>query len=244
VSVVLRADSVGKAFRGRVVLTSAYFEAAAGEVTALMGRNGSGKSTLLKIAAGWVRPDHGFVEFLGRRYLRPRPGKVAAAGLFHLPVDRSILSPHFTLGEHLDALEKRFGRGERRALLERLGIARVEAVRCAALSGGERRRAEVAVALLRRPVCLLADEPFRGVDPKDAEVVQAALRDLAREGCAVVLTGHEMGWVLELADRFVWVRDGSTQPLGDRGETLAHWRFRREYLGVRSQDTLSRLHDD
>lgn len=231
-SVVLRADSVGRSFGGRRVLSSAYFEASAGEVTALVGRNGAGKSTLLRIAAGWVSPDHGFVELLGRRYLRPRAGPLARAGLFYLPVDRSILSPHFTLRQHLEALEKRFGAADRGAVLERLGIAHLETVPCAALSGGERRRAEFAVALLRRPRCLLADEPFRGIDPRHAKVVRGELRRLAGEGCAVVVTGHEMGWVLETADRFVWVRDGSTQALGTRSEAVAHWRFRREYLGA------------
>jgi ABC-type multidrug transport system ATPase subunit len=234
-SVVLRADSIGKSYGARKVLSGVYFQAAAGEVTALLGRNGAGKSTLLKIAAGWVRADHGFVEFLGRRHLRPRAAALAREGLFLLPVDRSPLVPRSTLAQHLDALEARFGRGEataRAGVLERLGIAHLEHAPTAALSGGERRRAELALALLRRPRCLLADEPFRGIDPHDAEVVQGALTALAGEGCAVVLTGHEMTWMLGVGDVFVWVRDGSAEPLGRRADAERHWRFRREYLGA------------
>ncbi len=232
VSAVLRADSVGKALGGKRVLTSAYFEAAPGSLTALLGRNGAGKSTLLRIAAGWLRPDHGFVEFRGRRHVDAPAARLAREGLFHLPVDRSVLSPHFTLRQHLDALEARFGAGDRRGVLERLGIAGVEGVRCAALSGGERRRAELAVALLRRPVCLLLDEPFRGIDPLEAEVLRGVLRALAAEGCAVALTGHETTWVMDLADRFVWVHDGTTQALGGPEEAARHWQFRRDYLGA------------
>ncbi len=232
-SPVLRVDSVGKSFGHRRVLASAYFQARAGAVTALVGRNGAGKSTLLKIAAGWLRPDHGLVEFRGRRYPAPRPARLARDGLFVLPVDVSVLSPAFTLAQHLDALEARFGAGDRAAVLERLGVAHLAGVACRRLSGGERRLAELALAVLRRPVCLLADEPFRGIVPRHAERVLATLREMARGGCAVVVTGHEMGWVLEAADEVTWVRDGSTEPLGTRDEAVAHWRFRREYLGER-----------
>jgi len=230
VSAVLRADSVGKTFDGRAVLASAYFEARAGAVTALVGRNGTGKSTLMKIAAGWIRPDHGFVELGGRR-LTGRPAELARRGVFHLPVDRTILSRDFTLAQHLDAVEARFGGGDRAAVLERLGVAHLATQRCGSLSGGEHRRAELSVAMVRRPKCLLADEPFRGLPPRDADTVSAALRGMAAAGCAVVVSGHEMGWVLNVADEVVWLRDGTTHALGARDDAVRDWRFQREYLG-------------
>jgi ABC-type multidrug transport system ATPase subunit len=233
-SVVLRADSIGKSYGGRRVLASVYFEAAAGAVTALVGRNGAGKSTLLKIAAGWMAADYGFVELRGRRHHRPDPAAMARGGLFILPVDRSILSPPFTLAQHLDAVEARFGQApDRAAVLERLEIAALERVRCASFSGGERRRAELAIALLRRPSCLLLDEPFRGIDPKDVEVLQAIVRELAGAGCAVVLTGHEIASILAVADSIVWLRDGTTQALGSAAQASADWRFGRDFLGAR-----------
>ena len=230
-SAILRVDSVGKSYGDRRVLSSAFFDAVPGTVTALVGRNGAGKSTLMKIAAGWVRPDHGLVEFAGVRHLRPRPGELARAGLFYLPVDRSILSPHFTLAQHLDALESRFGPRDRAPVLERLRISALAGVKTMALSGGERRRAELAVALLRRPPCLLLDEPFHGIDPRDAELVQETITEVAAAGCAVVVTGHEMGWLLPVADRITWVHQGSTRPLGDGEQAAENWEFRREYLG-------------
>ncbi|HEX8243906.1 MAG TPA: ATP-binding cassette domain-containing protein, partial [Longimicrobium sp.] len=204
---VLWADSVAKAFGGRRILTGAWLEAHAGAVTALIGRNGTGKTTLLKIAAGWLRADRGFVEFRGMRHFAPRPARLARDGLFYLPMDRSILSPAFTLGQHLDAVERRFGVDGRAEVLERLGLARVCHVPCRALSGGEHRRAELAVALLRRPACLLADEPFRGIPPHDADAILRAFREMADAGCAVVVTGHETGWVLQAADEVLWMRD-------------------------------------
>jgi lipopolysaccharide export system ATP-binding protein len=230
---VLRADSIGKSFGTRKVLTSAFFEARLGEAVGLIGRNGAGKSTLLKIAAGWLSADHGIVEFLGTRYVRPPAAKLAQAGLLYLPVDRSVLSPVFTLGQHLDALRQRFGPIDRQPVLEELGIAHLQLHVTSALSGGERRRAELAFASLRRPQCLLVDEPFRGIDPKDAEVVAGLLRRMAGDGCAVAFTGHEVHWMLEAAERVVWIRNGTTELLGTTTEAAAHWQFRRDYLGSR-----------
>jgi len=89
------------------------------------------------------------------------------------------------------------------------------------------------VALLRRPLCLLLDEPFRGIDPLDADTVQADLRALAAAGCAVVITGHETTWTLGLADHVTWVRSGGTQWFATRQAAEADWHFRRDYLGTR-----------
>lgn len=229
---ILRADSIGKAFGGRRVLNAAYFEVRAGEAVGVVGRNGAGKSTLLKIAAGWLAPDYGLVEFAGERYVRPRAAQLAQAGLLYLPVDRSVLSPVFTLGQHLDALEHRFGRTAHRArTLEALEISHLQEVRTSTLSGGERRRAELAFAVLRHPRCLLLDEPFRGVDPVDREVITEILHVLIESGSGVAITGHEVASVLGAAQSIVWIREGSTELLGSPANAITHWRFRRDYLG-------------
>jgi ABC-type branched-subunit amino acid transport system ATPase component len=99
------------------------------------------------------------------------------------------------------------------------------------LSGGERRRAEVAAAWLRGPVCLLADEPYRGVAPLDAEILSAAFRSMAATGCAVVLTGHEVPTILDTVDRVVWCTSGTTYELGTPAAARMHEPFYREYLG-------------
>jgi ABC-type lipopolysaccharide export system ATPase subunit len=140
-------------------------------------------------------------------------------------------------------MEKRFGsRGpaERDTVLEQLGIASLEASPTASLSGGERRRGELAIALLRRPVCLLADEPFLGLEPHAAELVVDALKRLAGQGTAVLFTGHEMTWTVECADQIVWVREGNTQLLGSASEAVRHWQFRRDYLGVAAGRSVAR----
>jgi ABC-type lipopolysaccharide export system ATPase subunit len=100
------------------------------------------------------------------------------------------------------------------------------------LSGGEVRRVELALAWLRNPLCLLADEPFMGIAPADAEEISHALRALARRGAAVVVSGHEVPLLLDLADEVVWVVAGTTHGLGSPAQAREHWQFRREYLGM------------
>lgn len=229
-SAVLAAESVGKRYGDRVVLKSASLWAEAGEVTGVVGRNGSGKSTLMKIAAGWLAPDHGTVRFLGEVTERPRLHWMAARGLFYLP-DREVLSPRVTVGEHLRSMARRYGAGDAGEAAERLGIAHLLERRPDDLSGGERRRAEVALAFARGPVCLVADEPFRGIDPRDAEVLGRAFRALAERGCAVVVSGHEVPLLFGMAHRLLWVTSGTSYLLGTPAEARANAVFRREYLG-------------
>ncbi len=227
---VLAAESVGKRFGDRVVLRSGSLWAEAGAVTAVVGRNGSGKSTLMKIAAGWLPPDHGTVHFMGEVYERPRLHLLARRGLFYLP-DRDVLAPGLAVGEQLRAFARGSG-GDAREAAELLGIAGLLDRRPHGLSGGETRRAEVALAFARRPACLVADEPFRGVDPRDAEGLATAFRALAERGCAVVLSGHEVPILFPLADRLLWVASGTTTWLGTPAEARRSDRFCREYLGT------------
>jgi ABC-type uncharacterized transport system ATPase subunit len=87
------------------------------------------------------------------------------------------------------------------------------------------------MAVLRHPVCLLADEPFRGLSPIDAELIADSLRDLATGGCAVVVTGHEMGFLLQVVQEITWVTSGTTRLLGSVDEAMTNDSFRRDYLG-------------
>lgn len=224
------ADSIGKSYGSRTVLKSASVWGTEGRITALFGRNGCGKSTLLKVGAGLLRMDYGVVHFAGRAYLRPRLPELAARGLFYLP-DRDLLSQRLSVRVQLRAVEWRFGAGRSPGIVERLGLERLLDRPTLELSGGERRRAEIAAAWTRAPRCLLADEPFAGINPSDAEVLGRAFRELAREGCAVVITGHEVRQLLDIADDVVWMVAGTTHGVGTPDEAARHDQFRREYLG-------------
>jgi ABC-type multidrug transport system ATPase subunit len=226
---LLVAESIRKSFGRTTVLSSGHLEARSGCVTLVVGRNGAGKSTLLRIAAGLLRPDAGSVRFAQRTFSPPRLAAMAGRGLFFLP-DRGILSPGFTLGRHLDVVSLRAGGRPPAEVARILGISHLLDRRPGGLSTGERRRAEVALAVARDPRCLIADEPLRGIDPKDVEGLLAVFRGLAARGCAVVVSGHHLQSLMEIADDLIWVRDGRSTSLGAPAQARLDGRFRREYL--------------
>lgn len=154
------------------------------------------------------------------------------AGVFDSPsIGVAPLSNAFTIRRHLEIVQRRFGAGSIDDVASITCIADRLDQRPRELSGGELRRAEFAVALLRAPECLLADEPYRGVAPHDAETLSHTFRRLASAGCTVVVTGHEVPTLLDAADHIVWCTAGTTYDLGTPADACADWRFQREYLG-------------
>ena len=229
----LVADCVAKAFGSRRVLTAASLRARPGEVRTIFGRNGEGKSTLLKIAVGWLQPDSGSVRMGDTVFPRASLHALAARGVFYLP-DHDLLAAGSDVGTQLRFFERRYGR---RRAPEAARLARVEHLLDrvpASLSGGELRRAELALAFTRRPTVLVADEPYRGIAPADHEELTGLFRTLASEGCAVVVTGHEVPSLLAAADHVTWCTSGTTIELGPPSEACRHDAFRRGYLGPTS----------
>jgi lipopolysaccharide export system ATP-binding protein len=227
---VLAAESISKSFGHLRVLTAARLSVPAGGITLLAGRNGSGKSTLMRICAGRLAPDQGNVRLDERIWTRAWLHTLARLGVFYMP-DRDLLSPARTVRSHMQVLQQRYG--ENRSIGEVAELLKV--THCLdgkphEISGGERRRAEIAMALVRTPRCLLADEPLRGIDPADRSVILGALRQLADSGTAVLVSGHEMSDLLDVADQVTWVTSGTTYELGSGTAAMRHERFRREYL--------------
>jgi lipopolysaccharide export system ATP-binding protein len=212
------------------VLSSASVAAEEGQVVGLLGRMGMGKSTLLNICAGVMRPDSGWVEFAGIRYQQPRLSTLASRGLFYLAESGNLASA-LTVAEHFDLIERRFGSGDRDHVVQLLDLSNFVDAKTETLSGGEIRRVEMALAMVRRPLCLLADEPFRSVDPIVCELLGTAFRHLASNGCAVIVTGHEVNALKPHLDSVVWVTSGTTYALGSTRAAWEHAQFRREYLG-------------
>jgi len=227
---VLVADSIGKRYGRRPILTSASLWATPGRITAVLGRNGVGKSTLLKVAAGWIRADYGVVILNDERFVRPRLARLATLGLFYLP-ERSLLCSTRTLGQHFDVIARLSSRARTEQAVTQLRLEELLGQRPPSLSGGEQRRAEMALAMARGPSCLLADEPFRGIAPTDAELLAHCLQSMAGEGCALVVTGHEVPTLLHVADEVIWLTAGTTHVLGTPDEAHSNEQFLREYLG-------------
>ncbi len=228
---LLRADSIGKSFRGKRVLSSASLEVASGKVVGLLGRMGEGKSTLLQICAGRMAWDGGWVEMSGRKYYRSQHHRLARRGLFFL-ADRRNLPASLTLAQSLKLAATTFGRSVDHETIDRLEVGPLLHSKPVQWSTGERRRAEIAVAMVRAPICLLMDEPFRGLDPIVAELIGKSIRELARGGCGVVVTGHEVPAIIPFIDSVTWMTSGTTCELGPPSHAAIDPRFRREYLGL------------
>lgn len=228
---VLVADCIAKSFRGKRVLSAASLRAVPGELRALFGRNGSGKSTLLKVAVGWTPPDGGTVFMFGEPLARAKLPELATRGLSYMP-DEGLLAPDVSVRRQLEFMAAQFPGGDVAGSADRMRMTELLDRRPLTLSGGERRRADLAAVLVRRPRCLIADEPYRGVAPLDAELLTAVFRDLAAGGCAVVATGHEVPTLLAAADHITWCTDGTTYELGTPADAQRHDRFRRDYLGA------------
>ena len=227
---VLEIDSVGVSYGDRHVLTAASLRAPAGRITALVGRNGVGKTSLLRVGVGLQQPTHGVVRLNGRAYPRPSLPRLARAGLFFLPA-RDILDPFVPVGLQLEAVSRFYSGPRAETLGELLGLGGLLAGRPVSLSGGELRRAELALALARQPACLVADEPFRGIDPRDIEIIGRALRSYLDTGAAIVVTEHEIGPVSKLADGVVWCVAGTTHEFPKAADGWADAQLRRDFLG-------------
>ncbi len=226
----LRAEGIGKSF-GRVeVLKSASLWGESGKVTTLLGRNGAGKTTLMKIAAGVLRADYGVVSLFGDPKENHSLARLARLGLMYVP-QAQLVSPAYRVRDHLRAVATTFGSaGVDEAISEmRIEPLLDQAVR--SLSGGERMRVSLALALARAPKVLIVDEPLVRLSPHNQEDLGNSLRTLAERGAAVITSGHDARALLSISDAILWCVAGTTHHLGTPAEALAHSQFRREYLG-------------
>lgn len=222
-------DSVTKAYGRDRVLSSASVRVREGAIHAVAGRNGAGKTTLLQIASGLVRADQGFVRFRGEPIERPRLHRMARRGFFYLP-QRGLLLGRWTVRMHLRSA----GSGDIGDLPDDLRLRELLDRRADELSGGERRRVALGVMLAADPDCVAADEPFRGLAPEDVRRVGHHLRRLARGGCGLIVTGHEVQEVFRVADEVTWLDGGSSRYLGTPSDAERVEAFRRRYLGSSS----------
>jgi len=232
---IFAAEEIGKSFGTRAVLRTAGIWATPGRVTVLLGRNGAGKSTLIKIAIGQVRATHGVVIYKDMRETRPQLHRMARAGLYYLP-EQGVLPRWFSVRAHLTAIATM---AQTPAIEKAVEVCRLQDIMHrppSRLSAGERRRAELGLIVARQPDCVLADEPLLDLSPTDSVLCSGVLRDMARQGAAIIVTGHEVGTLLDLADDVVWMTAGTTHVLGSPDHARSHDQFKREYLGARMLD--------
>ena len=232
----LRVRNLRKSYKKRVVIRDVTLDLDRGEVVALLGPNGSGKTTTFYAVAGLVNPEGGKVTIDGRDATWMPMYRRARLGIGYLPQEMSIfrgLSVEDNITAVLDIAESdRHRRRER--LEELLGEFSIEHLRRApalALSGGERRRVEIARCLAASPKYLLLDEPFAGADPISVNDIRMLVSDLKTRGIGVLITDHNVRETLEIVDRAYILHDGKVLMSGTPAEVVQNENVRRVYLG-------------
>ncbi len=232
----LKVRNLRKSYRKRVVIRDVSLDLHRGEVVALLGPNGSGKTTCFYSIAGLVMPDGGQVLIDGRDVTNYPMYRRAKLGIGYLPQERSIfqgLNVEDNILAILEIVEKdRTKRRERlEELLNEFSISHLRRTPSVALSGGERRRCEIARSLAANPKYLLLDEPFPGIDPIAVGDIRDLVIDLKDRGIGVLITDHNVRETLEIVDRAYILHDGGVLMSGTADEVVSDEKVRRVYLG-------------
>ncbi|WP_299548095.1 LPS export ABC transporter ATP-binding protein [uncultured Tateyamaria sp.] len=232
----LRISHLRKSYRKKLVIRDFSMELNRGEVVALLGPNGSGKTTTFYAVAGLVTPEGGTVTLDGTDVTSLPMYRRAQMGIGYLPQEMSIfrgLSVQDNILAILDITEPdRHKRRERlEELLSEFSIEHMRRAPALALSGGERRRVEIARSLAANPNYLLLDEPFAGVDPISVGDIRHLVADLKKRGIGVLITDHNVRETLEIVDRAYILHDGQVLMSGTPQEVVQNDNVRRVYLG-------------
>jgi lipopolysaccharide export system ATP-binding protein len=232
----LVAHNIAKSFGSKTVVADVSVAVRRGEAVGLLGPNGAGKTTVFTIIMGLIKPDHGEVRLDGHLITRLPLFQRGRLGIGYLPQEASIFRGLTVRGNILAVLEQHIRSKKQRldrldALLEEFGIAHLADISALALSGGERRRTEIARAVAGDPVFMLLDEPFAGVDPIAVSEVKNLVRQLTRRGIGVLITDHSVRETLSLVDRAYLIHDGRVMIQGKPDVITNDPEARRVYLG-------------
>lgn len=235
-SVVFSARDLVKRYRRRAVVNGVSLELRAGEVVGLLGPNGAGKTTTFYMLVGLIQPDGGSVWLAGEEVTQLPMYQRARLGISYLPQEASVFR-RLTVEDNLFAILELRGvpwaeaNGRVARLLEEFGLDRLRGQRADTLSGGERRRLEIARALVTEPRFLLLDEPFAGIDPITVLEVQRLVQRLRTLGYGILITDHNVRDTLKITDRASIIKDGKVFASGDPTALAQDPLVRQVYLG-------------
>lgn len=233
---VLKGESLHKAFGRREVVQGITVHVRQGEIVGLLGPNGAGKTTTFYMLVGVIKPTRGVVDVDGQDITAWPLHQRARLGISYLPQESSVFKKLTVLQnlqiilEYTDFTPARQAE-KAEALLEELGISRLAGQKAMHLSGGERRRLEIARALIRNPKFMLLDEPFAGIDPLAVDDIQKIVTSLRRKGIGVLISDHNVRETLKICDRASIVFEGQTIFDGTPEQIVADPRARNVYLG-------------
>jgi branched-chain amino acid transport system ATP-binding protein len=250
---MLEIDNIGVSFGGVHALRAVTFTVEANHITSVVGPNGAGKTTLFNIVTGFQTPDTGNVVFDGHDVLGRRPSRIASAGLVRtfqktevfsgLSVERAVeigtlCGRDFPIWQTIWPGNVRRVRetsaGETVAILRTCGLNHLAGKNCAALSYGEQRILEIALALAARPRLLMLDEPASGLNPTEARILGDLIMRIRADGIGIVLIEHNMKLVMRISDRIVVLHHGEKIAEGDPNSVASNQRVIDAYLGGNS----------
>lgn len=233
---VLTAEAVAKTYNGRRVVNGVNIEVTGGEIVGLLGPNGAGKTTTFHIMVGLVQPDEGKVLLNDQNLTGAPIYQRARAGISYLPQESSVFR-RLTVEENIFAILQTLDlsgvqQQERcEALMKMLGVDHLADHKAFTLSGGERRRVEIARALVLSPYFVLLDEPFTGVDPIAVAEIQKIIRGLIVSGIGILITDHNVRETLGICDRAYILSEGTVLEEGTPDEIASSAKARKFYLG-------------
>ena len=232
----LVANNLGKSYKGRTVVRDVSLEVRRGEIVALLGPNGAGKTTCFYMITGLVAADRGTIMLQGENLTGLPMYRRARKGLGYLPQEASIfrgLTVEQNIRAALELVESSPQKREQRLeqLMAEFSITRLRNASAVALSGGERRRCEIARALAAGPSFILLDEPFAGVDPIAVGDIRSLVWQLKDRGIGVLITDHNVRETLEIIDRAYILHDGGVLMEGPPEDIVEDENVRRVYLG-------------
>ncbi|EED35908.1 unclassified ABC-type transport system, ATPase component [Luminiphilus syltensis NOR5-1B] len=233
----LQVKNLAKSFRGRKVVSDVSLSVGSGQVVGLLGPNGAGKTTCFYMIVGLIDADHGRIFLNGNDITGMAIHQRARAGLGYLPQEASIFRRMTVRDNILAILEtrKELSKSERKtvcnALLEEFHIGHLDSALGQALSGGERRRVEIARALATDPAFILLDEPFAGVDPISISDIKGVISHLKERGIGVLITDHNVRETLDICERAYIVGEGKVLASGTPDHVLNDAQVRAVYLG-------------
>ena len=239
---LLRTRGLCKSYRGRRVVDDVALHVMPGEIVGLLGPNGAGKTTTFRMCMGMVKPEAGNIVFRGRDVTRLPIHRRARLGLGYLSQESSVFRK-LSVEDNLLAILELIGRSkeERRKrceeLLAEFGLSEIRDSKGEVLSGGERRRLEIARCLATEPALILLDEPFSGVDPIAVEEIQEILASLRERGIAILLTDHNVRETLHITDRAYILAVGKVLAEGPAEKLVSDPQVREVYLGKRFELT-------
>lgn len=230
------AQDLVKAYRGRKVVDGVSFDVHQGEIVGLLGPNGAGKTTTFYMITGLVRPNAGTVRFDDRLVTRWPMFQRARAGVGYLPQEASVfrklsVEDNLRLVLELNHKNKHQIRDRVKELADELHVTRLLKTQAGILSGGERRRVEIARALASDPKFILLDEPFTGIDPVTIEEIQEIIFKLKGQGIGILITDHNVAATLSITDRNYILIDGRIIASGTADEIASDALVRKHYLG-------------